>query len=126
MAQIIINNSNYTGKSVTIVNGKVIVDGKDVTPDSKEVTITVNGDIESLSCDYTNSIEVNGNVGDIQGGSGNIKCMNVTGDVKTGSGNVRCGDIGGDAKTGSGNVTANNIRGSVKTGSGSIDYNGKE
>ncbi len=35
MAKMIINNNGYVGQSVTITNGKVIIDGKDVTPESK-------------------------------------------------------------------------------------------
>jgi hypothetical protein len=115
MGQIIINNSNYVGKSVTISGNKVIIDGKDVTPDSKDIKIVVNGDIESLNADYIDSIEVHGNVGSIKSGSGDISCKDIGGDVKTGSGDVEANVINGGVQTGSGSVRSEIIRGEVKT-----------
>lgn len=40
---ITINAKNIFGKNINISNGKVIIDGVDMTPDSKEITIQCNG-----------------------------------------------------------------------------------
>ena len=58
MAQIIINNTTHIGSSVCVINGKVIIDGKDLTPDSKEISISVSGDIDSLTVDYCRNMQV--------------------------------------------------------------------
>lgn len=104
------------------LNGKVIINGKDVTPNSKEITIQVNGDIENLDVDFANSIKISGNVGKLRTGSGDVSCSNVTGGIQTGSGDVECENIDGDVQTGSGDVKAKTITGSVKTGSGKVKY----
>lgn len=119
---ITINNNNYSGRSIVIKDGKVIVDGKDVTPDSKEVNISVIGDLENLEVDYAKSIGITGNVNKVRSGSGDVNCERVGGDVQTGSGDVECSYINGDVNTGSGDVKSNTIMGSVKTGSGDIKY----
>ena len=36
---IFVNNTSYQGRSVVITNGKVVIDGKDVTPSEKEIRI---------------------------------------------------------------------------------------
>lgn len=120
-----INNKGYAGRSITIVNGKVIVDGKDVTPEGKEITISVQGNIDSLEVDYANSISITGDVYKARSGSGDISCGNITGGAQTGSGDIDCGVINGDVQTGSGDVIATTITGSVRTGSGDIKYKGK-
>lgn len=122
MATITINNTVFTGNNIRVENGNVIIDGEDVTPDSKEIHIAVQGDVESIDVGVCREFEVIGNVGKVRTGSGDLKCGNVTGDVQTGSGNVDCWSIGGSVQTGSGDVSAENISGSVKTGSGDITY----
>jgi len=118
---IIVNSQSYNGRSVTIINGKVIVDGKDVTPDSKEISIKVEGNLDSLSVDYANTIHVEGSVGSLNSVSGDVECNSVTGDVKTTSGDVDCGPVGGNVQTVSGDVNSSgSISGSVKTVSGDI------
>ncbi len=39
MSTIIINGNTYSGNSIVVTNGKVIINGKDVTPDGKEVVV---------------------------------------------------------------------------------------
>lgn len=51
MSTIRINNNSYVGNSVVITNGKIIINGKDVTPDSKEINISVEGNIDELKVD---------------------------------------------------------------------------
>ena len=120
-----INNNDYVGRNITISGNKIIIDGKDVTADhsdSKEISITVNGDIDNLDVDYCKEIAISGNVGKIRSGSGDITCNDVMGNVQTGSGDVECETITGDVQTGSGDVKTTTITGSVRTGSGDIKY----
>lgn len=106
MNKITINGITITGGgSINIANGRIIVDGRDVTPNAKTINIVVNGNIEKLSADVVNSVEINGSVmGDVKTGSGDVQCGDVRGSVSTGSGDVRCGSIGGSVKTGSGDI----------------------
>lgn len=122
MSTITINGNVFSGDNISVVNGRVTINGKDVTPDAKEIHISVQGDVESIDVGACREFEVIGNVGKVRTGSGDLKCGNVTGDVQTGSGNVDCWSIGGSVQTGSGDVSAENISGFVKTGSGDITY----
>lgn len=119
---IVVNNKSYIGKSITISGNKVIVDGVDVTPDSKEISISVQGDIDTLNVDYCKEIKIEGNVNRLNNGSGDVTCNSVLNGVKTGSGDVECDTIEGDVSTGSGDVKCETITGSVRTGSGNIKY----
>jgi hypothetical protein len=119
---ITINGKNIFGKNINISNGKVLIDGVDMTPDSKEITINVTGDIDTLDVDYAKEIKVNGNINKASTGSADITCANITGGARTGSGDIECETISGDVQTGSGDVKSNTITGSVKTGSGDIKY----
>ncbi|WP_404667178.1 hypothetical protein [Roseateles asaccharophilus] len=122
MATIIINGKTISasGSSVTVVNGRVIVDGKDVTPDTKEIRIEVQGDIESLQADVCNSVSVTGAVKELTTTSGNVNCGDVEGDIRTTSGGVRCKDVRGSVETVSGDVEVGTIHGKVRTVSGSV------
>jgi len=106
MATIKINNHTYTGSSVIISNGKILIDGEDQTPETKEVTITVNGNIDSISADLCNNITIEGSSGSIKTMSGDVKIHgDVTGSVSTMSGDVDCYNIGESVSTMSGNIT---------------------
>ena len=122
MANMTINNQSYSGKSISITNGKVIIDGKDVTHEGKEINISVEGNIEKLECDYANEIDVIGIVGKLSNGSGDVNIKGeVEGDIKSGSGDIEIeGNVSGGITTGSGDVKCGNVTGSVKTGSGDI------
>ncbi|GGB53627.1 hypothetical protein GCM10011607_12750 [Shewanella inventionis] len=99
------NNNIVAGRNIVINNGKVIVDGKDVTPEAKVITITVDGNIESLKADACYQINVSGNTGNIHTQSGDVKCGNVGGSISTMSGDVECGSINGSVSTMSGDVS---------------------
>lgn len=104
---VVINGVTITGGcNVTIRNGKVIVDGIDVTPYSKEIDITVNGNVEKLEVDACSKISVTGDVGNIKTQSGDIDVRGaISGNVHTMSGDVDCGGpIGGSVSTMSGDV----------------------
>jgi hypothetical protein len=125
--QLTVNGSivagNFTGKNIRIQNGNVIIDGQNITPDSKSISIEVHGNVAQLDTGGCLETVIKGDVGSIDGGSGDIECKNVTGSISTGSGYVSCETIGGNVSTGSGDVQANSIMGSVKTGSGDIYKN---
>jgi hypothetical protein len=106
MNRIMINGFTITsGGSINISNGRIIVDGHDVTPDAKTINIVVHGDVETLSADGVNSLEISGTVaGDVSTQAGDITCGDVKGSVSTMSGDVRCGSIGGNVKTMSGDI----------------------
>ena len=122
MAQVIINNRSVVGRSIVIVNGKVIVDGNDQTPDAKEITINITGDVENLEVDYCKALTVTGNAVDVKTTSADIEIGGyVTGSVGSTSGDVDIsGDVGGSVSTVSGDVRCGSIAGSVKTVSGDI------
>jgi len=123
MSQITINGSTYYGNNIVIKNNKIIVDGANVTPDSKEINITVNGDVNNLEVDSCNKISITGNVNKFSGGSGDVECHDIINGVTTGSGDIKCNNINGDVRTGSGDVECDStITGSVKTSSGDIKY----
>ena len=106
MATMNINNNSYAGRNITIINGKVTIDGKDVTPDSKTITIDIVGDVDNISVDSCQTIKVQGDVNSL----------------RTTSGDIECGNIGGSVTTVSGDIKAENISGSVKTVSGDIKH----
>ena len=103
---ITINGQTFSGNNVSVVNGKVIIDGKEqeLAGDEKVLNITINGncgDVELSQGDIT----VNGNVnGKVYNDQGSIKCGDVGGNVTNNQGSIRCGDIKGNATTNMGNI----------------------
>lgn len=105
MGTIRINNNSYSGSSIVITNGKVTIDGKDVTPDSKEIIISVDGNIEQLKVDVCKTVSVKGHVKNIYTQSGDVEVSgNVEGDIRTMSGDVDCSTVAGSISTMSGDV----------------------
>jgi len=105
MTQIIINGSVFNGNSISIKNGKITVDCKDVTPDQKEISISVTGDVKELKADSCNKITVKGNVTTVSTLSGDVEISgDVQGPVTTMSGDVKCGNIAGSVQTMSGDI----------------------
>lgn len=94
--------------NIQCVNGRVIVDGVDITPNTKIINIRVTGDVRNIEGSFSDII--------ITG--------NVTGEVNTGSGDIEIsGDVGGSVKTGSGDVDIKGeVKGNVRTGSGDITH----
>jgi hypothetical protein len=102
---ITINGQTYTGKkSVQITNNRIMIDGVDVTPKAKQITIQITGNVSHLSVDACETLTITGNAGEVITQSGNVHCCNVQGNVETMSGNVSCGAIDGDASTMSGKI----------------------
>lgn len=125
MNTITINGKTYKGNnSVIMNNGKVIVDGVDVTSDDKSKVINVvfssdyTGDLTLKQC---SNIQIKGDVkGNVTTSSGDIQCGNVDGSVNTSSGDVVCGNVSRDINTSSGDVKVKKVQGSVTTVSGDI------
>jgi hypothetical protein len=106
-----VNGKTYSGNNIQMVNGKVIIDGKEVGEKSKEqdFVITIEkGAIVNLNCDE--SVTVNGNVMNIVAQK-NINCDKVKGSITAG-GNVNCDDVGGNIEAG-GNVNCDNVKGNI-------------
>lgn len=106
MNTISINGVTYTGgNSISVVNGKVIIDGKDMTPDHKEINITVHGNIDQLEVGSCNSLSITGDCGQIKSGAGDIEITgNVGGSVSTKAGDIKCGNVGGSVSTMTGDI----------------------
>lgn len=121
---IVINKNKYSGNNISIRNNRVIVDGNDVTPETKEIIINVEGNLENLDVEYANKITITGDVGEVRTSSGDIEVSGVIkGNISTSSGDVECdGDVGGHINTSSGDVKCGNVNGNVKTMSGNIKY----
>lgn len=120
MGTVIVNGKRYefSGRDITVVDGRVIVDGKDISEQDEDVKFSkliIEGDVETLATDL--SVEVRGNAGQVKAG-GSIQCGNVKGKVKA-NGSVNCGSIGGDVRAG-GSVNCGHVAGSVRAG-GSIN-----
>lgn len=112
MGTIVINGKkfHYEG-SLTIINGRYFVNGKEVkdleelTKDQKQINIEIHGDVEKLDIDCCDQITITGNVKKVKTTSGDVEINgNVDGDVESVSGSIDCGDVGGDARTVSGNI----------------------
>lgn len=112
MSVIVINGQwfQFNG-SLSIINGRYYVDGKErrdlseLTKDQKEVIITIDGNINQLKVDCCDRIYVNGKVGKIKSTSGDIVVGgDVEGNVQAVRGDINCGNVCGDASTFSGNI----------------------
>ena len=94
---IIINGVEYSGRSVSITNGQVVIDGVIVTkvPDNV-MSVEIKGTIDTLNCDR--SVNVNGKI------MGNV----------TANGSVNCDDVGGNVVA-NGSVNCDRVYGTVKS-----------
>lgn len=122
MATLNINGKIFKGNNVSICNGRVEIDGVDVTPEQKQITISVEGNVDRLEVDTCNKLNIAGACGTVRSGSGDVKCGDVTGGVQTGSGDVQCQDVHGNVTTSSGDVSAGMVSGNVRTSSGDIQH----
>lgn len=120
MAQFKINQQVCQGNNIVVNNGKVIVDGVDMTPEDKVITITVTGDVQTVDVGVCTTVSVNGNVGKVKVSVGDVKCGSVTGDVTTSNGDIECNDVTGNVTTNLGDIKAKSIGGNAKTQMGDI------
>jgi uncharacterized protein (DUF342 family) len=107
MGKINVNGNSYNGNNISICNGKIIVDGKNVTPkDETTIMIQVDGNVERIDAGSFHVMAVRGNVGSIKSASGDIEVNgNVEGDVESMSGDIDVnGGVKGNCKTMSGDI----------------------
>ena len=94
--------------NISVINGKIIVDGKDVTPDAKEISIEVFGNVDRLQVDECQVVSIAGDAGKVSTMSGKVEVVgDVKGNVSTMSGKVVCGNVGGSVSTMSGKIERN-------------------
>ena len=129
MSMIIINGRviHAEGSSVSIINGKVRVNGKQISNldeiQDKEVNISISG-VQNLEVDYCTQVNLTGNAKSVRTQSGDIQISgNVDGDVSSMSGGISCGDVAGNVRTASGDVECGNVTGNVNTVTGDISRN---
>ena len=121
-SKISINGTTFSGKSINIKNNKILIDGLNVTPDNKIITILVNGNVDILQTDVCETIKIAGDVKDLSLSAGNIEVIgDCHRDVKTSAGNIKCENVTGNVSTGSGDITCENISGSAKAMCGDIN-----
>lgn len=122
-----INGKRYElpdNASVSVVNGKVYVNGKPFADTEsfceKVINITIRGNVNSVE-NGSGQITVEGDAKNVKTSSGDIKINgSVSGDVSTASGDVECGAVGGNVKTMSGDVKCGPVQGTAKSMSGDI------
>ncbi len=122
-----INGLNIVaGRNIVIKDGRVLVDGKEVTvEDQKKITIEVTGNVDSISVDSCDWVTVSGSVRDVKSEQGNINIGgDVTGTVKTEQGSIAVGGaVGGDVETEQGDViVTGSVSGKVTTEMGNITH----
>ena len=115
-----INGKTYSGDNITINNNQVIIDGKNVTPNESQITIVVNGNLNTLKVDVVENITVNGECGNVDVVNGDVNCGNVKTGVKTVNGNIEAGYVEGGITTVNGNVKAEVIHGDCTSTNGNI------
>lgn len=120
MSTIIINGQKFNGTNVTIKNGVVTVDGEQYKSSDKIIKIDITGNVDSLNIDSCESLNVSGNVTDLQTTSADVTCNDILKNAKTTSGDIKANSIKGDATTISGDIKSDVIHGSCKTMSGDI------
>ena len=91
-----IKNSSIEGNSVSIINNKIFVDGKEIETEEKVINIIVEENLDKLEVDCCNSIKVNGVTKDVKGNvnniNGNIIAKAINGNCKTTNGDILCND----------------------------------
>lgn len=101
-------NSN---SNVSIINGRVLIDGKPVEEfdsekkEEKVVNITIEGNVERIEVDVCETIKVTGDCKRVHTQNGSIEIGgNVSGDVHANMGSITCGNVEGDCHTNMGSI----------------------
>ena len=103
-----IKNSSIEGNSISIINNKIFVDGKEIETEEKVINIIVEGNLDKLEVDCCNSIKVNGVTKDVEVSNGNITISgDVKGNVNNINGNIIAKVINGNCKTINGDILCN-------------------
>ena len=103
-----IKNNSIKGNSISIINNKIFVDGKEIETEEKEINIIVEGNLDKLEVDCCNSIKINGVTKDVEVTNGNIAISgDVKGNVNNVNGNIIAKVINGNCKTTNGDIFCN-------------------
>lgn len=114
-SDVTINGKTYSGNSISIDDGVVIIDGNKITNNERKLEIEFIGNVGNVSSDQ--DVYVRGNVlGNVRA-EGSVNAENIGKDVVAG-GSVNASNIGGSVQA-EGSVNASDITGSVEAG-GSI------
>lgn len=93
-----------SNQNISIVNGKVKVNGRVIEDlnqyEEKTINISIEGGCGDLTVDVCEEVNITGNSGGIQTHNGNVKVEgDVSGNISTHNGNVACGNVGGGVQT---------------------------
>ena len=103
-----IKNSSIEGNSISIINNKIFVDGKEIETEEKVINIIVEGNLDKLEVDCCNSIKVNGVTKDVEVSNGNITISgDVKGNVNNINGNIIAKVVNENCKTKNGDILCN-------------------
>jgi hypothetical protein len=103
-----INGTDFNGQTLAINEDNIVsinnteLDINTLTSVSDEISIEIHGNVGDIN---TNSAPVSArNVGRIQSTSGNVSCLDVMNNITTMSGDVTCNMVDGDVRTVSGYI----------------------
>lgn len=83
------------GSNITVINGRIMVNGETICLDNKPIQVEVIGDVHTLKTDI--SVTIKGNVlGSVEAGN-SVQCGDVHGDVEAGN-SVYAKSIAGDVE----------------------------
>ena len=96
---------NLAGRNIVVSNGKVVIDGVDVTPGRKQITIEIHGNVEQVKVDSCERISITGDAGSVNAANGDVEVGgNVNGNITTNNGDVDCENVVGDVRTNNGDI----------------------
>jgi len=103
--------------SIIISGNKVIIDGKDVTPDTKTINIQVTGNVQELEVDSCENLTISGDCNIVSSANGNISIGGSVGSsVTTSNGDIDiAGSVGGKVTTTNGNIKYRKLEVGAKT-----------
>lgn len=103
--KIIVNGKTYHGKSVSMKNNQLYIDGVLVeTINTPVIDVKIEGNCHSV-LNEVGDVTVNGQVtGGVKNSTGDITCGNIVGDVTNEVGDISCGKVTGSVKTGVGDI----------------------
>jgi hypothetical protein len=119
-SSVTVNGKTYRGNSVSISNGRVVVDGVEQDQAlTQNIEIKIDGPVQELETACGN-VNVTGSVGRVKTTSGDVQCGDVGTSVQTTSGDVACKNVGTSVSSVSGDISAGTIQGADSTVTGDI------
>lgn len=105
-----LNGRTFSGQRLEQRNGRILLDGKDITEEvavpSYQLEIHITGNVGRLETTGVERVSITGAVGQVRSVSGAISVQgDVSGAVESVSGDITCGKVGGKVKTTSGDIT---------------------